>query len=227
MKTYIKYISNAGVFIKFENKGFLIDPFVNFEQNLPYKKITPYEYNKILNNISPYEKVTNLIITHNHPDHFDNILSNKFLEKNNDIFVNTTDEVKNMLNYKGKSLDSNIIEIPTIHTGFHFKNKEHKSFIINVDGLSILILGDIKMYKANFDLITNIRSYFDICIANYTFLQPEYTKLRDLININNLFILHIPTNFDASKEIIPLISLKSINKCYILDKLDIEYNILL
>src|SRR5690554_6920062 len=103
----LTYISNAGVLLKIKDKKILIDPFACTKRK--FYKDTPIEIKeKLITGTKPYNNIDIVLITHEHPDHFNTYSIVRFLEKNpncnlisnNKTILNIKNAVRNPEAYK-------------------------------------------------------------------------------------------------------------------------------
>jgi len=73
------YIANEGVLVSSGDKKVLIDALFN-KPNAEYRAPSPEVLEKIMKGEAPYDGVDLLVVTHNHPDHFDALLAARYLE---------------------------------------------------------------------------------------------------------------------------------------------------
>lgn len=75
----LMFIANAGVLVSSGDKKVLIDGLFD-KPNPEYRAPAPEILEKILKGEAPFDGVDLLLVTHNHPDHFDALLVARYLE---------------------------------------------------------------------------------------------------------------------------------------------------
>jgi L-ascorbate metabolism protein UlaG (beta-lactamase superfamily) len=75
----LTFIANEGVLVSSGNKKVLIDALFD-EPNKEYRAPSPEVVEKMMTGTAPFDGVDLLLVTHNHPDHFDALLVTRYME---------------------------------------------------------------------------------------------------------------------------------------------------
>ena len=121
----ILHLSNAGILVESEGKRFVIDPL--------NRKLTPYfgtpstVFAALMDGVHPFDRLSAMIITHEHPDHFDPDAVTAFCRLRPRVPVLSTPRVISILEER-LPLATNLIAVnPALHA---FQKRE-------IDGVTI------------------------------------------------------------------------------------------
>jgi len=89
----LTYIANEGVLVASGDSKILIDAFFD-KPNAEYRAPSPEVFDKIMKGEAPYDGVDLVLVTHNHPDHFEASLAARYLATfPESVFVGPADAV--------------------------------------------------------------------------------------------------------------------------------------
>lgn len=222
-KVDVSYIANCGFLIGSGDKQILIDALFNNG----YNYLTPLD--SIVSVIQKGKKSFNhsnsLLITHNHPDHFDAKLVTKYLNNNIKNIVIAPSLVINSIRGQGNLAisDRQLIEIPetnqkgfdTVIYGIKFSSYflqhdnrpeiQNVGYVIEIDGIKIFHSGDNTGANiSEFELMQLQNKNIDVALLNYYGFWnsiEERNFTRKYINPKNIVLMHIPPNeIEAVKD---------------------------
>lgn len=215
----IHYIANAGILIKHKEFKVMIDG-IHTVKSLEFSRVNENTLNQIINNTTPFDNINLMLFTHNHIDHMDiDTLFNYFyLNKIDSIFFPSSDSekiirfekhlIKLGQQYKKINLELGIIEGSIIndykiryfkseHIGPTEYKCENLCFILEINGINILHLGDSDMdYDYMKKMLFNEK--IDIALLNFPYINLSKGKkiINEIINPKHLIILHLPFEED-------------------------------
>lgn len=201
----ITYVSNAGVLIQLKDKKILIDGLCHSRQ--PLYKDPPAEIaEKIKRGIPPFDNLDLMLITHQHPDHFDPISIHEFRKWNPNTTILSTHKVISIIkayasesepsNKKVKNSEHNLVEFNTelhhderltlkgidirifsmLHSGKDFNNIHNFAYLID-NGLKILHVGDASPVSENFSKLNLKEEKLDWLIAPFPFISLPSARI--------------------------------------------------
>lgn len=122
------YVANAGVLLRINDKKILIDGLCSPDIAM-YKTTSPQMYQQIVQGIPPFDKISIMLITHHHNDHFDANRTSEFIKYNPGTVVISTNEV--ITRIKNKLLNPEDYNLFTLNPTLHSSER------INVEGMNI------------------------------------------------------------------------------------------
>lgn len=185
-KVTITFIKHGSLIITYENVVFQIDPVINYQNN-----ITDY---------SSFPKADFILVTHEHPDHYDEQAIASLEKKSTQIILNQSCKTKlgkgiAMKNGDKRSLSKEIdIEaVPAYNTTagrekYHPKGRDN-GYILTLDGLRIYIAGDTEDIPEMND-ISNIDIAFLPINQPYTMTLEQAERAVRMINPKIFYPYH-------------------------------------
>lgn len=114
-KSYKKktsYIANEGFLIQSWETKILIDGLFELENESEYESPSSETIFKIVNNISPFDNISYLLISHNHKDHFNITLTLDLLKNNKHSKIICQSQIKSeLISHKLFNYNDRIIEL--------------------------------------------------------------------------------------------------------------------
>jgi L-ascorbate metabolism protein UlaG (beta-lactamase superfamily) len=220
----VTYLGNCGFLISVNEKQVLIDAL--FNRGFDFY-LTPADtiVAKIYQRQAPFAHANLLLITHDHPDHFDAQMVAAYLGANPENRVVAPSLVINSIrSQSGLPVpEKQLIEIP-LHTrpgidttvqgiriiSYYLQhdnrpNIQNVGYLIEVEGIKVFHSGDnTGAVKAEFELMQFHNKGIDLAMLNfYGFWgsneERDFTK--SLINPGNIVLMHIPPKeFDVVKD---------------------------
>lgn len=212
-ETNVTYVANAGVLINLAGKKILIDALCN--SSLPIFQNTPVDiYNQIMRNISPYDNIDLILITHNHEDHFDAKMIGQYLDQHvNTVVISTEGVISELRNRISDPKDPRLIAInPQLycaerirvkdidiqafsmtHDGKEYVDVKNLAFLITY-GRIILHIGDAAPIKDNYQALNLRQHNIDLLIANFPYVGLPSARqiIKDYINPKSIAVVHLP-----------------------------------
>ncbi|MDF2530430.1 MAG: hypothetical protein K0Q65_11 [Clostridia bacterium] len=207
------YVANAGVLINIDGKKVLIDGLNNAEY--PLYKSTPLEISEqITEGIPPFDHIDVMLITHNHSDHFDVESVVRFLNKNSDAAVISTNAVISAIKKQiSDAVEARLIEIQLekqcekriqvkgidivafslAHDGKEHTEVHNLAFLI--DGSKrVLHLGDGAPKKENYEALQLNQYKIDLLIANFPYVSLPSARniIEKYIKPKKIAVVHLP-----------------------------------
>lgn len=213
IKAEITYIGNEGFMIKNNNKKVFIDALYYYTYGGGIINTDTLVRNRIMANKEQFSNADLFLITHNHPDHYDQPMMTKFLNGNpqaklvaqadivNGITKSTlAGQLVKIAPAKFHSTDTTINNIPVtvynlIHDiGYRIPNV---GYVANIDGLTIFHAGDNTFEDTLEYTGFNLKEKnIDVAFLNYngywkTARQREFIMKH--IHPKYIVLMHIPT----------------------------------
>ena len=192
-------IKHATIMIEYDGRYFYIDPVTGLKPETDYSVMPKANY---------------VIITHEHPDHFDRMALTQLVGSNTIVYTNPacSSYYRNSLAMKnGDSLsitpDVQLVAVPaynttTGHEQFHPKGRDN-GYILILDGLRIYIAGDTEDIPEMAN-IHNIDIAFMPCNQPYTMTIEQLENAAKTVKPKVLFPYHY--NDTAVRQAIILLS---------------------
>lgn len=210
----ISYVGNMGVLVNSQNGSILIDGIHEF-YGPEYLNTPAQELNKILQRQSPYDKLTTLLFTHYHKDHYSSNLANSFLKLSQQNRVAGSPQVidslaadqtvdgwnKNGMLFKDAMSGLAVYAFNIPHTGQQRHSKvQNIAYLVKSDKLNILHIGDADIDPAAFERIK--LGKVDILIAPIWFLtnQKGIQLIQEIIRPGKVIATHISPQEKQSLE---------------------------
>ena len=207
----ITYLSNAGVMLAIADKKILVDAFCNSTIAM-YKNLPPEIREQIINGNVPFDNIDLLLITHHHADHFDPIGVVRFLKSNQNTILISTSEVISQINTQfpeiekgrliepsgaGEIIQINNINVQTfsmLHDGKDYWDVDNLAYLLEVNGIKILHVGDAKAIKENFISLNLTAKEIELLIVPFPYVGlPTGRQLIDkFINPKKIAAVHLP-----------------------------------
>ena len=197
-------IKHASIMIEYDGRYFYIDPVMGLKPETDYSIMPKANY---------------VIITHEHPDHFDRMALTQLVGSNTIVYTNPASSAyfRNSLAMKnGDSLtiaeDVQLVAVPAYNTTpgrekYHPKGRDN-GYILIIDGLRIYIAGDTEDIPEMAN-IHNIDIAFMPCNQPYTMTIEQLANAAKTVKPKVLFPYHY--NDTAVRKAIILLSGTGIN----------------
>jgi len=207
----ITYIANEGFLISVGNKKILIDALFKSKN---YTSPSDSLVSKIMSNIAPCDNIDYFLVSHAHPDHFNEKMTSEYLTKNTKTKFISTSESCNKLNEIGLNNSQLIcqnLEFGELKEINEIKNEQisisvfrlkhgtsteinNLAFIIRINDYSIMHMGDAFILQ-NEEYINKINwdSYkIDVLFVGYMDVNQYVLEiLSKTIKPKNLIMMHI------------------------------------
>lgn len=218
----LTYTGNMGVLIHDQKTAILIDG-LHKEYQAAYLFPPPALTNQLINGQKGIPAISLLLNTHFHRDHFDEALSAQFLQKNPTASFIGSQQAVDLIGEASDQIQQRLIAIPYedyqkrqfAFTGFsvkafkmdHVNPTRHHAvqnlgFIINIDGLKILHIGDSHWYEdiQLFEKVKMMDENIDVAILPYWMLLSGKDKeqLNQYIHPEYLIATHIPPDLSEA-----------------------------
>jgi L-ascorbate metabolism protein UlaG (beta-lactamase superfamily) len=215
----LTYIANAGVLVSSGDRKVLIDALFD-KPNPEYRAPSPDVLGKIMTGEPPFDGVDLLLVTHNHPDHFDAALAARYMEKSSrPLLLAPADAVAELrkaatdwgtLESRVIPLDMKIgeknrrdlgrITVAAFRT-LHGKQESPMNvmFLFEIDGWRIFHEGDS---PGNVDEYRDFGlggAPVDLALVHYWFpLEPNCARfLQEVLKPNHIALMHLPIRLEG------------------------------
>ncbi len=198
---YVLLTANAGVLICYHDKKILVDA-LHCEKTNRFSRVSDGLLRQIVNGEGDFADVDIALVTHDHLDHYNKNWMMRLLERNpgielispaRDFFdrknVHVLTRPKETLRFSGIGITCKRL----LHDGSEYASVANYGYMLDVDGLHILLLGDgvmdpkaIGAFKENFTT--------DLALLNFPFLTLK--RGRDIqarvIEAKETIFFHLP-----------------------------------
>lgn len=178
-------IKHASIMIEYDGRYFYIDPVTGLKPETDYSVMPKANY---------------VIITHEHPDHFDRMALTQLVASKTIVYTNPAVTAYFRNSYAMQNGDSisitddvQLVAVPAYNTTpgreqFHPKGRDN-GYILIIDGLRIYIAGDTEDIPEMAD-IHNIDVAFLPCNQPYTMTVEQLVNAANTIKPKTLFPYH-------------------------------------
>ena len=215
----LAYIANEGVMLSVNDKKILIDALFN-NPNPEYLAPSKEILKKMIACQSPFDKISLVLVTHNHPDHFDAAFAVQFMEKHNEsTLIAPVDAVDSMKVHAKdwSAIESRIISLDldvgqsaqretqdisihayrTLHSGLR-ASPENLVYLLNVDGWRVLHEGDSDGQIETFQKMELGNDPIDLALVHFWFpLNPDAARiLQEVLKLEHIALIHLPKRLE-------------------------------
>lgn len=211
----VTYLANEGVSIRNNSHHILIDAL--FREGVSgYQTLPETLRNQLENARPPYDRVNTLLVTHRHADHFDRQAVAAFLQSSpstsliagEEVVQEVGMEIADAENFRlyssmphwqeSDTIDVDGITIRTLRMRHGSKRNyalHHLGFIIELNNIKILHIGDLEIIPENFAPFRLVEEKIDIALLPYWMLTYDSGEkiVRDLIRPQKIVAIHIWT----------------------------------
>ena len=228
--TEITYIGNEGFMISHNNKKVFIDALYYYSYGGGVLNVDTTVQNLMINGKKPFSDINLFLITHNHPDHYDQTMMKNFLKNNSQAKLVAQSDIitgigkdassKQLIGIQPKQyeyVDTVVNGIPlTVYNLIHAPSYRtyNIGYVANVGGINIFHSGDnvfddtleyskFKINEKNIDVV--FLSYY-----GYWKSKAQRDLIKKYINPKYIVLMHIPTfDVEATKQ-----NVKQINDAF-------------
>ena len=206
----ITYIANAGVLVDIGQTKYVIDGLC--KSIMPIYKDTPDVYReRLINGLRPFNNIDIMFYTHHHSDHYNVDNTEDFIKNNNSTMIVATKKVKDSLKSikeemildldipRGSHRDINIgnvrVKILSMkHEGKEYEDVQNYGYLIDVDGIKILHIGDALATSENYANIDLLNQDIDILIVPFPYVGKPSSRqiIEKYIKPKKIIALHMP-----------------------------------
>lgn len=216
----LTYVANMGVLVSSGETKVLIDALFD-KPNPEYRGPAPETLDKLMNGLAPFDGVDLVLVTHNHPDHFDPALAARYLEAvPGPVLLAPGDAVAEMRKAAGDwakigprvvSLDLEVGErdrrepagIPvtafrTLHSGDR-GSPANLMFLLELGGRRVWHEGDSNGKPEVFQAFGLDKVPVGLSIVHYWFpLEPNCARfLQEVLKTDHIALTHLPIRLES------------------------------
>jgi L-ascorbate metabolism protein UlaG (beta-lactamase superfamily) len=216
----LTYVANMGVLVGSGETKVLIDALFD-KPNPEYRGPAPEALDKLMNGLAPFDGVDLVLVTHNHPDHFDPALAARYLEAvPGPVLLAPGDAVAEIRKAAGDwakigsrvvSLDLEVGEqdkrelagVPvtafrTLHSGDR-ESPMNLMFLIEIGGRRVWHEGDSNGKLEVFRAFGLDKIPVDLSIVHYWFpLEPNCARfLQEVLKTDHIVLTHLPVRLEG------------------------------
>lgn len=216
----VTYIANEGVLLVTGNNKVLIDALFD-KPNPNYRPPSGEMIERMLSGKAPFDNVDLVLVTHNHPDHFDPSFAAKFMENNPETFfiaaedtvtalmdnIKDRDRMKDRVcSFKlepGETAEKQVGGIAvkifrTLHSG-DLDSPHNLMFLIKMDGRTIFHEGDSPGKLTSFENKGLEEEKIDLALVHFWFpLNPDGASIiQDILKPDHTGLIHLPIRLES------------------------------
>jgi L-ascorbate metabolism protein UlaG (beta-lactamase superfamily) len=216
----LTYVANSGVLVGSTGTKVLIDALFD-KPNPEYRAPGPEVLDKIMKGVVPFDGVDLVLVTHNHPDHFDAALAVRYLEARPEpILLAPSDAVEEMrkaaadwtkIELRVISLDLKVGEkdkrdlkqIPvtafrTRHSGDQ-DSPMNLMYLFELDGWRVFHEGDSTGKPDDFQRFGLGGAPVDLALVHFWFpLEPNCARfLQEVLKPGHIALTHLPIRLES------------------------------
>ncbi len=216
----LRYVANAGVLVSSGEGKVLIDALFD-KPNPEYRAPAPEVLDKIRKGEAPFDGVDLVLVTHNHPDHFDAALAVRYLEARPElVLLAPADAVEAMrkvaadwakiaprvfaIDLKvGERIEREIQRIPvtalrTLHSG-DLEAPMNLMYLVELDGWRVFHEGDSTGKVDEYRAFGLGKDPVDLALVHFWFpLEPNCAQfLQEVLKPDHIALTHLPVRLEA------------------------------
>jgi L-ascorbate metabolism protein UlaG (beta-lactamase superfamily) len=216
----LTYIANEGVLVSSGEAKILIDALFD-KPNPEYRAPSPDVLEKLMKGAAPFDGIDLVLVTHNHPDHFNPSLAVRYLETVPGPFLLApADAVAEMrkaaadwsrIEPRVVSLDINVGEkekrnlarmpvtaLRTLHSG-DLDSPMNLMYIFEIDGWRVFHEGDSTGKLDDFQNFGLGGAPIDLALVHYWFpLEPNCARfLQEVLIPDHIALMHLPVRLEG------------------------------
>jgi L-ascorbate metabolism protein UlaG (beta-lactamase superfamily) len=216
----LTYVANAGVLTCSGGSKVLIDALFD-KPNPEYRAPSPEVLDRIMKGAAPFDGVDLVLVTHNHPDHFDARLAVRYLESFPDaVLLAPADAVEEMRNVAADwtgigprvvSLDLTVgrketkklkgitvTAFRTLHSGDR-DSPMNLMYLIELEGWRVFHEGDSPGKPDEYERLGLGGASADLALVHYWFpLEPHCARfLQEVFKPDHIALMHLPIRLEG------------------------------
>ncbi len=215
----LTFIANAGVLVSSDERKVLIDALFD-KPNPEYRAPSPDVLEKIMAGEAPFDGIDLVLITHDHPDHFDATLAARYMERNSSpVLVAPADAVAEMreaaadwaaieprvvpLDLKvGEKAERDLKRIPiTAFRTLHGKQDSPMNimYLLELDGRRVFHEGDSPGNVEEYRSFGLGGAPVDLALVHFWFpLDPNCARfLQEVLKPDHIALTHLPIRLET------------------------------
>ncbi len=194
MQLKILTLANAGIYLEAGNRGILIDG-VFRGREAGWSDLPPELYRKMLRKEAPFEKLTDLLFTHTHPDHYN---ADAVKRLYNEVLLSTflpslvmTGGVRTVRMLLG---DIHAAAVSTRHEGDAFTDVIHCSYLIQYRDKAFWFAGDAELTEETANTVKSLWNHkISAGFFNpYQFVNRQSAEFIRELPFEELYMYHAP-----------------------------------
>lgn len=215
-RVLVTYIANEGVLISSGDKHVLIDGL--HRQYKPDYAFPPDNLLKSLESAAPpYDKISLILVTHLHLDHFHPLSVGMHLQNNRNARLVSSEQIAEGVKkeFNGFStIESRVERVPhewkrkvalnvsginlkglgLRHSSPHFSWIQNLGYVVELGGTKFLHIGDADMTEENFSSLGLVEEKIDVAFVPYWFLLSKAgrTIVQNHIRPKHVIAVHVP-----------------------------------
>lgn len=216
----VTYLANEGVLVKTGSNKVLIDALFD-NPNPNYRAPAEKMLESMLSGMAPFDEVNLVLVTHNHPDHFNPEFAARFMENNPNTYLMAAKDavdamrgniknwgrVRDRLFYfelePGKTAKKTVGGIAvkmyrTLHSG-DLESPHNLMYLIKMDGRTIFHEGDSAGKLKTFQNFDFANEKIDLALVHFWFpLHPEGERIiLDILKPDHVGLIHLPKRLES------------------------------
>jgi len=216
----LTYVANTGALVAAGDLKVLVDALFD-KPNPEYRAPAPEVLEKIMKGTAPFNRIDVVLVTHNHPDHFDAALAVRYLEARPEpVLLAPADAVADMrqaatdwpkieprvipLDIKVGEKDKRdpkkipVTAFRTLHSGDR-ESPMNLMYLFEIEGWRVFHEGDSTGKPDDFKSFGPGGTPVDLALVHYWFpLDPSCARfLQEVLKPNHIALTHLPVRLEG------------------------------
>lgn len=199
---FVCFLANAGIFLSYDKKTFLIDGLHRGSQR--FSGSTDAQIRDIISGAGIFRRIDCMLVTHDHSDHYDLLLTRRLLHNHPETVlispVTPSDRSSGRLDQpEGYALmpDLEVHFLQLAHEGPGYEDVVNYGYDIRVGDFEFVVAGDAAVSAAGLAHLTEGRTA-DAAFINFPFLTLKAGRavMKNVLRAKKFFVFHLPFEED-------------------------------
>lgn len=203
---FVCFLANAGIFLSYNNKTFLIDGLHRGSRR--FSASTDEQVRDIISGAGIFRRIDCMLVTHTHSDHYDPMLTHRLLQNHPETVlispVTPSDRTSGRLEQpEGYALMPNmeVHFLQLAHEGPGYEDVVNYGYDVRVGDFEFVVTGDAAISEAGLGHLTEGRTA-DAAFVNFPFLTLKAGRaaLKNSLHAKRIFVFHLPFEGDDTEN---------------------------
>ena len=203
---FVCFLANAGIYVRFGRRSVLIDGLQRGPSR--FSDMTDEQIRSVINGTGMFSNIDCLLVTHNHPDHYNPVLTRRMLRNHPETVVlgpveqqgrhvGVLDQMEGYAVMPG--MDIHFTQVR--HEGDKYRDVLNYAYTIRMNGFEFAVLGDAALNADNLGQISDGRP-LNALFVNFPFLTVRAGRsvLKSTLQSDQLFVFHLPFEADDTEN---------------------------
>ena len=203
---FVCFLANAGIFVRYGRKSLLIDGLQRGSSR--FSAMSDDQIRDVVNGSGIFSRIDCMLVTHDHPDHYNPILSQRLLRNHPETVllgpvkpegrhVGVLDQEEGFAIMPG--MEIHFVQVR--HEGDEYRDVINYAYNIRISDFEFAVLGDAAVAAGNLANVTDGRT-MNALFVNFPFLtlRPGRAVLKNTLHSDRLFVYHLPFEADDTEN---------------------------